>query len=88
MFLLFMADTAVRDIYREVEGRTFDRFRTIHHRALVFVVSKVLFAVAILCIGGTIIFVGGAAAFQITWHHPMELALLLFAYRFIAMLRP
>lgn len=35
MFLLFLADNAVRDLYRELRFRTFERFRTLHSRLFI-----------------------------------------------------
>src|SRR5213592_2065467 len=40
MFLLFLADHAIRDLYREVSARTLDRFRTLHDRLLPFIVCR------------------------------------------------
>ena len=48
MFLLFLADHAIRDLYREVTARTLDRFRTLHDRLLPFIVSKVVLAMAVV----------------------------------------
>jgi ABC-2 type transport system permease protein len=84
MFLLFLADTSVRDVYREVEARTFDRFRTVHHRTLSFVISKVVLAMTVLLIAGAILFVGGAMIFRITWGHPFQIAALVLAYALFA----
>src|ERR1041384_2090975 len=40
MFLFFLADHTIRDLYREMQMRTFDRFRTVRHQVLAFIVSK------------------------------------------------
>jgi len=50
MFLLFIADNAVRDLYREQRFRTFQRYCTLPPRLFAYVGAKVVFAVAILLI--------------------------------------
>jgi ABC-type multidrug transport system permease subunit len=84
MFLLFLADNAVRDLYREWRFRTFERFQTMHHGLLVFVLSKVFFALVILLIGSAIILGGGSALFRFRWEQPFALCLLVTAYGLFA----
>ncbi|MBI2949214.1 MAG: ABC transporter permease [Verrucomicrobia bacterium] len=80
MFLLFLADNAVRDLYRELRFRTFERFRTLHHRLFTFIASKVIFAMVILLISAAILFGGGALIFQIRWERPLSMALAVLSY--------
>jgi ABC-type polysaccharide/polyol phosphate export permease len=80
MFLLFMADHAVRDFYRELNTRTLARFRTLHEGLLVFVAGKVVYAVGIVAIGAVILLGGAALAFQFQWRSPGALAVLVLAY--------
>src|SRR5690606_25425579 len=46
MFLLYIADLAMRGLYREVQIRTMERFRTLHGGLFTFITGKVIFAVA------------------------------------------
>jgi ABC-type multidrug transport system permease subunit len=80
MFLLFLADNAVRDVYREMRFQTLERFRTLRHTLFTFVASKVIFAMAILLISAAILFGGGALIFQIRWAHPLNMALVALSY--------
>jgi ABC-2 type transport system permease protein len=84
VFLLFLADSAVRDLYREWRFRTFDRFRTVRQGLLVFVLSKVVFALAIVLIGSVIMLGGGSAIFRFHWQQPFALSLLVLAYGLFA----
>lgn len=84
MFLLFLADNAVRDLYREWRFRTFERFCTVHHGLLVFIMSKVVFALAMVLFGGVIMLGGGSLIFHFDWAKPFALALLVGAYGLFA----
>ncbi|MBI5383410.1 MAG: ABC transporter permease [Verrucomicrobia bacterium] len=84
MFLLFLADVALRDFYREVAARTFERFCSLPQRVFTFVASKVLFSLAMLMICGVILFGGGALLFQIHWTRPLPLAVMVAAFGFFA----
>jgi ABC-2 type transport system permease protein len=84
MFLLFLADNAIRDLYREERFRTFERFRTAREGLFVFVISKVALALTILFLSSVIMLGGGAWLFRIRWEHPGLLALLVGAYAFFA----
>jgi ABC-type multidrug transport system permease subunit len=50
MFLLFIAAGSMRDIFKETKFRTFDRFRTMHHKLLTFIASKVIIALILICL--------------------------------------
>ena len=80
MFLLFMADHAVRDFYRELNLRTLARFRTLREGLVVFVSGKVLYAIAIVLLGAVILLGGAAVVFQFTWRSPGPLLVLVLAY--------
>jgi ABC-type multidrug transport system permease subunit len=84
VFLLFVADNALRDLYREERFRTFDRFRTVREDLAVFIGAKVLFAMVVLLCGAAILFGGGALLFGIRWAHPAALAVLSVAYALFA----
>jgi len=73
MFLLFLANTAMMDVHRELQSRTLQRFRTLHHRLLTFVGSKVAVAVVMLFLCGAIMLGGGSLVFRIHWQHPWAL---------------
>ena len=76
MFLLFLADVAMRDLRREWERRTFARFCTLPPGPAIFVTSKVLFTQVIVLLGAAILLGGGGLIFGVRWAHPLELALL------------
>jgi hypothetical protein len=80
MFLLIMADHAVRDFYRELNAGTLARFRTLHEGLFAFVAGKVAYAVAIVAIGAVILLGGAALAFQFQWRSPGALMVLVLAY--------
>ena len=80
MFLLFLADNAMRDFYRELNARTLARFRTLHEGLTVFVAGKVVYALAIVVLGAVILLGGAALIFQFRWQHPYALAVLVLVY--------
>lgn len=73
MFLLFLADVAMRDLHREVRFRTFDRLSTLPPGVVTFVGSKVVFTFAILGIGSVILLGGGSLLFGFRWRSPLAL---------------
>jgi ABC-2 type transport system permease protein len=80
MFLLFLAEVAVRDVYREIRARTFERFCTLPQSVRVFVTGKALMALAIVSAGAAIILGGGGVIFRITWTAPLPTALVALSY--------
>ena len=80
MFLLFMADNAMRGLYREVRLHTLARFRTLHEGLGVFIAGKVTMALVVVTIGAVILLGGGSLIFGFQWRHPAILALLILAY--------
>jgi ABC-type multidrug transport system permease subunit len=84
MFLLYLADNSIRDLYREIRLRTFDRFRTVHHRVLPMISSKVVLSMTVVILGSAILFVGGGWFFRIEWNRPMPMAILILAYGLFA----
>lgn len=70
MFLLFLADVAMRDLHREVRFRTFDRYVTLPPGVTVFVLSKVLFTFVVLILGCAILLGGGSLLFGFRWRDP------------------
>lgn len=84
MFLLFVADQALRDLYRERRFRTLPRLRTMHEGVYVFVASKVVFAFVMVLMGCLILFGGGGWVFGIRWEHPVSLVCLCAGYALFA----
>jgi len=84
MFLLFQADNATRDLYREHRFGTLDRYRTLHSRLYLLLVSKMAFVLAVVMISSVIILGGGSAIFRFHWHQPGRMALLVAGYGLFA----
>jgi ABC-2 type transport system permease protein len=84
MFLLYLADHAMRDLYREVRFRTLERFKTLHEGLVVFVAGKIVLAVVVVTMGALILFGGGALLFQFSWRQPLIVGGLVLAYAFCA----
>ena len=80
MFLLFLADNAMRGLYREVRLQTLARFRTLHDSLGIFIAGKVIVALVVVVIGAVILLGGAALVFQFEWQHAGLLALLVTAY--------
>ena len=71
MFLLFLSDNCIRDLYRETTAGTMDRFRTLRPRLELFILSKVAYAIVVAILSGGILFGGGALIFGIEWQNPL-----------------
>ena len=84
MFLLFMADNAMRDLYRELRFHTLERFQTLHEGLLVLIAGKAAFAVAVVLVGAVILFGGGALVFRFAWRQPLALVVLVLTYALFA----
>lgn len=84
MFLLFLAEVAVRDVYREIRIGTFQRFCTLPHQLGVFVGGKAVVALVILLVGSVILLGGGGMVFRIAWRAPLEMALVAIGYALFA----
>lgn len=69
MFLLFIADSAIRDLYREIKARTLDRYRTLRVGLLEFICSKVIFALLLVTASGLVLFLGSSLVFRFHWNH-------------------
>jgi len=80
MFLLFLANTVLLDLLREVRFRTFARYRTLREGLLPFIGGKVLFAIVFLLFCSAVLLYGGGLVFHIHWQRPLPLAALCFAY--------
>jgi hypothetical protein len=80
MFLLFLANTAMTDLHRELRKRTFERYQTMHQQLWPFIASKVVFGVVMLLICSVIMLGGGGLGFRIHWQHPGPLMSLTFGY--------
>jgi len=84
MFLLFLADHAIRDLYREVSMRTLDRLRTLNNHLLPFVISKVFLAMAVVVLGSIVMFGGGGLVFGIHWEKPVAMTAVILAFGLFA----
>jgi ABC-type polysaccharide/polyol phosphate export permease len=80
MFLLFIAGNAMNDLYKELRLHTFERYQTLRDSLVPFLVSKAMFAVVTLALGGALLFGGGGLIFRIQWEHPFALAILTLGY--------
>lgn len=84
MFFLFMADNAMRDLYRELRFRTLERFQTLHEGLFALIAGKAVFSVAVVLAGALILFGGGALVFRFAWKQPIALVVLVLAYALFA----
>ncbi|MFN0067570.1 MAG: ABC transporter permease [Limisphaerales bacterium] len=84
MFLLFLADQALRDLFREQQAHTLARFATLRPGAGLMVASKVVFALVLVLLGAAILLGGGALLFGIAWARPAELGAVTLAYALAA----
>ncbi|HRZ35282.1 MAG TPA: ABC transporter permease [Candidatus Paceibacterota bacterium] len=84
MFLLFLAEVSVRDVYREIRLRTFERFCTLPQSIRLFVGGKVAVAVVILLLGAAIMLGGGGLILRIDWRAPAAMALVGASYALFA----
>lgn len=84
VFLLFLADGAIRDLYKELNEKTLARMKTVHNQLFPIVLSKSILAVVVGMIGGLIWFIGGGMVFQIEWRTPIQLSILVMAYSICA----
>jgi ABC-type multidrug transport system permease subunit len=80
MFLLYLAEHAGRDVQRELQQRTLQRFRTLRHELYGFVASKAVFSVVFLLLSSAIVLVGGGLIFGIHWRRPLPVAVLTASY--------
>jgi len=80
LFLLLLANQAMRDLHEELALRTFERYNTIRQGLMPFIGSKALFGFVIVATGAAILLGGGAAMFRIDWPRPAPLAGLTLAY--------
>lgn len=84
MFLLFLADVAMRDLHREIRLRTFDRLCTFPTGMFTFVASKVAFTWVILVIGCAVLLGGGGLIFGIRWRDPVAVVALALSLSFFS----
>jgi hypothetical protein len=84
MFLLYLADNAMRDLYREARMRTLVRFKTMREGLFAFIAGKAVFAVAMVLLGAAVLLGGGGLIFGVEWRAPLALFGLVFAYAFCA----
>ncbi|MBT5926287.1 MAG: ABC transporter permease [Verrucomicrobia bacterium] len=84
VFLLYLADHSVRDIYKELNKKTLTRIKAVHSRLFPVVVSKSILAMIACVFGGLILFIGGGMIFQIRWQNPIQIFILLLSYSLCA----
>ena len=80
MFLLYLADHGMRDLYREVRFHTLERYRTANENLFVFIIGKMIIAVFIVATGATVLCGGGGLLFGVTWPRPFPLAAMILGY--------
>lgn len=78
-FLYFAGDSAMREIFREVEMQTLQRFAIRFGSASLIVVSKMVFSFSMVLAVSMILHFGGGAVFGITWDDPVSLITLCLA---------
>ncbi len=84
VFLLYIADQSIRDIYKELNHKTLTRIKSIQSKILPVVFSKTILAMIACVIGGLILFVGGGMIFGIQWQNPVQIFILLLSYSLCA----
>jgi len=65
LFLFFIADNVIRDIYREEKAGTLDRYRSFQGSLVPFIVSKVFLSIFVIAVSMLITFGAGMALFGI-----------------------
>jgi len=80
LFLLFLADTASRDLFEENRVKALDRYRTLRFDVTPLILSKALLAAVVVAFGAAILFLGGGLIFAIDWRQPLAAALLTLGY--------
>jgi ABC-type multidrug transport system permease subunit len=76
MFLLFLGQNGMTDLHRELQKRTFERYRTMHQQVWPFLLGKLVFVVVMLIICSAILIGGGGLVFRIHWQHSLALVAL------------
>jgi ABC-type multidrug transport system permease subunit len=80
MFLLFIAGSAMSDLYRELRQHTLERYQTLRDSLAPFLASKAVFGVVMLLLCSGIMLGGGGLIFHIHWRQPLPLMALTFGY--------
>jgi uncharacterized phage infection (PIP) family protein YhgE len=80
MFLLFIAGTAMSDLYRELRQHTFERYQTLRDSLVPFLAGKAVFAVVMLLLCSAIMLGGGGLIFRVHWQQPLALMTLTAGY--------
>jgi len=80
MFLLFLGENASRDLRRELQQRTLDRFHTMSDQLTCFVASKAVFCLVFLLLCSAVMLGGSGLVFQIQWRNPLAIAALTTSY--------
>ncbi len=80
MFLLFIAGSAMSDLYRELRQHTFERYQTLRDSLVPFLAGKAVFGVVMLLLCSGIMLGGGGLIFGIHWQQPLALLTLTVGY--------
>ena len=80
LFLLFLAESSIRDLYKEDQLQTLTRFRTMHPSAFPMILSKVVLAMTIVLLASAIMFGGVRLFLNVVWRTPGVLLVLIFSY--------
>lgn len=81
-FLYFNGEMAMRDVYREYESRTMQRFRAQYGTVTPVILSKWAYSFTLVWMSGLVLIFGGGWIFGISWPHPGTAFLLCTAYAF------
>lgn len=79
LFLLFLADLGIRDLFKEQELKTLERFVVANGNTGPLIVSKGLLAMMIVVAGSVILLWGAGALFGVRWSQGGIMALLVLA---------
>ena len=80
LFMLFLADLGIRDLFKEQELKTLERYMVTSGNTLVLVFSKVLLAMMIVVLGSMILLWAGGALFGVVWSSPLIMAGMVLCY--------
>jgi ABC-type multidrug transport system permease subunit len=80
VFLLFLADIGIRDLFDEERLRTLQRYRTLHANTFPLVLSKTLLAMSVVLASAFILLGIGGLVFGIAWRNPIAIIALCITY--------
>lgn len=83
LFLLFIAEMAMRDLLKEQQEKTLSRLLTLRPQLYAVILAKMSFGSLLMVISSLILFAGGSLLFKISWKSPLFLGLILVSYAFV-----